>query len=199
MNKDKLRFRDWADASVSLSKMLKDGVRLRGLFGIEVYKPVGPNRAGLTLVSRSQGENIITNEMLDHILNVIYGATAKIATWYFAPVESNTTPIAGLTYAVPTYTECTAYAESVRQEYIDAPSTARLMTNVASKAVITMNATKTLYGSGLVGGGTAPTTKGNTAGGGVLGNFALFAAPQAVQDAYVVNLTYAITSADDGV
>jgi hypothetical protein len=170
----------------------RSGAKFRGKFLTECY------RDG-KLIWVDETQNIITNEGLNAILNIMLHATTQITTWYCTLVESDTTPAAGMTYAVPVYTESVAYDETTRPEYVEAASTAQSTTNSANKAVFTINATKTMYGASLVGGGSAPSTKGNTAGGGTLLCYAKFSASRAVIDDDVINLTYTITSADDGV
>jgi hypothetical protein len=56
-----------------------------------------------------------------------------------------------------------------------------------------------MYGASLVGGGTGATTKGDAAGGGTLLCYAKFTASRAVYDNDIINLTYVISAADDGV
>jgi len=170
----------------------KSGVKIGGIFTLEHY------RNG-KLIGITSGHNIIPTAGLNRINDVMLHGTTQITTWYCTLVETNTTPAAGMTYAVPSYTECTAYDEATRPEYVEGAASAGVTTNSANKAAFTMNATKTLYGASLVGGGTAPSTKGNTDGGGVLFCYAKFASSRAVVDDDVVNLTYQLTSADDGV
>lgn len=59
--------------------------------------------------------NIVTHEGLDFLLDVMFHGTAAIATWYVAPVETDTAAAATMTYAVPAYTEWDGYSEAVRQ------------------------------------------------------------------------------------
>lgn len=172
-------------------KSAKSGSKFKGEFIAECY------RKG-ELIWREKTHNLITDEGLNHILNVVLHAATQITTWYCCLVETDTTPAAGQTYASPTYTESTSYDETTRPEYVEANSTAKSTTNSANKAAFTISATKTMYGASLVGGGTAPTTKGNTAGGGTLLCYAKFSSSRAVVDNDVVNLTYTVTSADDG-
>ena len=75
-------------------------------------------------------------------------------------------------------------------------SEAQSMTNTASKATFTMNATKTIYGAALVGGGTDGNTKGDTAGGGTLYAGAKFSSSQAVVSSDVLQIVVTLTSAD---
>jgi hypothetical protein len=104
-----------------------------------------------------------------------------------------------MTYATPTYTESTAYDELTRPAYNEAAASSQSITNSANKAVFTISGTKTMYGASIVGGGTAASTKGDTAGGGTLFCYAKFDNARAVYDNDVLNLTYTISAADDGV
>lgn len=156
---------------------------------------------GLYLLSKTQDTNVVTNQGLDKLLNVMFGAAGggeetQITTWYVTLVESNTTPAAGLTYATPTYTESTAYTEGTRPAYVETASSGQSINNSASKATFTINASKTIYGSSLVGGGTAPTTKGDTAGGGYLYCYSLFGSSKSVVSSDVLNITITLTAAD---
>jgi hypothetical protein len=174
---------------------LRDGAKLRGYLKIEVFD----NAENMNLISWSEGHNIITNEGLDAILDIMLHADTQITTWYCVMSESDTSPAAGMTYAVPSFTETQAYDGATRPVYDEAAAASQSITNEASKASFTMNATKTLYGAGLVGGGGAPATKGDAAGGGTLFNYGAFGASQPVVDDNVVNLTITISAADDGV
>jgi len=148
------------------------------------------------LLSKTQDHNVCTDEGLDALLDIMFGATAKIATWYIGIFEDDYTPLITNTYAVPGYTESTAYVEAARVEYIDAPASSKVMTNSASKGEFTMNATKTIYGAALVGGGTDPTVNTDTAGGGTLYCSAQFGVGKAVVSTDVLKVTVTITAAD---
>jgi len=176
---------------VNLPENLKHGGKFKGVFDIEVKDKLG------NLISRSRAENIITDEGLNSILNVFFHADTQITAWYCVIFEDDVTPDGDTTYAVPVFTEWEAYEEATRPAYVEAESTAKSITNSASKASFEANATKTLYGAALVGGGSAPTTKGNVAGGGTMPCAGKFAASQPVVDDNVVNLTYTVTAADD--
>jgi len=144
--------------------------------------------------------NIWTDQGLNKVLNVMFNNATQITTWYCVLFENNFTPDGDETYAVPGYTETNAAIdEATRPEYVEAASTAKSITNSANKAVFTFNASKTIYGAALVGGGTAANTKGDTAGGGTLVVAGKFAASRAVVDDDVINLTYTVSAADDGV
>jgi len=112
--------------------------------------------------------NIMTDEGINYILDAALSGLTPITTWYCTVFENDYTPLATNTYATPGYTECTAYDEATRPQWSEAGVSSKVITNSASKATFTFNATKTIYGGALVGGGSAPTTKADTAGGGKL-------------------------------
>jgi hypothetical protein len=95
--------------------------------------------------------NIVPTEGLNHILNTVFAAGTQVTTWYVGVFEGNYTPVASDTAATfpGSAFECTAYSESVRQTYVEAPASGGVITNVANKAVFTFNATKTIYGGFL--------------------------------------------------
>lgn len=143
-----------------------------------------------------RNHNIVTTQGLNSILNVQFNGGTQITTWYIGIVETDTTATAAMTYATPVYTESSAYAEATRPAFVEAASTVGVCTNSASKADFTINATKTIYGTALVGGGSAATTKADTAGGGTLFAYAKFSAGKAVVATDVLKVTITITAAD---
>jgi hypothetical protein len=176
----------------------KAGAKFRGIWNIEVFEDQAAFDRGDKPIAVSECKNILTDEGLNKVLNVMLNGATQITTWYCVIFENDFTADGDETYAVPGYTETTAYDEATRPEYVEAASTAKSTTNSANKAVFTANATKTFYGAALVGGGSAATTKGDTAGGGTLLCAGKFTAAQPVIDGNVVNLTYTITAADAG-
>jgi hypothetical protein len=73
-----------------------------------------------------------------------------------------------------------------------------MLTNTANKAVFTINATKTMYGAMILGGGSLPSTKQDK-GAGVLYCYGRFTGSQPVVATNVINLTYQANAQDDGV
>lgn len=148
------------------------------------------------LIDQWEQKNVNTTEGINSLLNIYFHGATQITTWYMALFEDDYTPLITDTYAVPGYTECTAYDEATRPEYVEAEATARVTTNVVSKATFTISATKTIYGASLVGGGSAATTKGDTAGGGVLFCASKFGTSKSVVDNDVLMAYCTITIAD---
>lgn len=111
---------------------------------------------------RDLASNIVTTQGLNHILDVVLHNTSAVSPWYIALFEGNYTPVAGLTAASFTAaaTECTAYDESARVVYNEAAASGGVTTNSASRAVFTMNASKTLYGGALLSASAKSSTSG---------------------------------------
>ena len=110
--------------------------------------------------------NVVTDEGLDNMLDVHFSQGTQITAWFIAIFENNYSPTELDTYAVPGFTECTAYDEANRPGWQEGGVTLQSITNDSNKASFTMNATKSIFGGALVGGGTDADTKGDTAGGG---------------------------------
>ena len=159
----------------------------KGVFHMEHYDRKG------RLKDAWESENLITTQGLNAWLDIMFNGSTQIATWYIALFESNYTPLPGDTYAVPGYTECTAYDEATRPEFVEAAASGGVMTSSANKATFTFNATKTIYGAALVGGGTDPTVKANTAGGGTLFDATKWATSKAVESGEVLKVWLTIT------
>jgi len=174
---------------LNIGRGVRTGAKLKGIFELEVRDQIG------NLISKARGENIVTDEGLNALLNILLHGATQITTWYYVIFENDFTADGDETYAVPGYTECTAYDEGTRPEYNEAESVAKSTTNSANKAVFTMNDTKTLYGAALV----SFATKGDTAeSGAILLCAGKFDAAQPVISGNVVNGTYTITAVDAG-
>jgi hypothetical protein len=143
-----------------------------------------------------RNKNLCTDQGLNALLNIMFHAATQITTWYIAIFNTDTTILAAHTYAVPGYTESTAYDEATRPEYVEAASSAKSTTNSANKASFTMSGTTTIYGAALVGGGSAASTKSDTAGGGTLYCASKFTSGKAVEDGDVLKVTVTLTAAD---
>lgn len=114
------------------------------------------------VIDVTEDHNLITNEGLNATLNVMFHGDTQIGTWYIGIFEGNYTPVATVTAATITSasTESTAYDESTRVAYDEAAASGQSMTNTASKATFTMNATKTIYGAFLVSASAKSATSG---------------------------------------
>lgn len=172
-------------------KAIRDGGRLQGRFVVEHY------RGGKLLgISETIPHNLIYNLGLNHILDSTFHNDAS-PTWYVLLYNTNTTPLAAHTYASKSFTEDVDYDEATRPEYQEAAASSQSMTNAANKATFTITTGgQTIYGCALVD----DSTKGDSAAGGaVMACGGLISPARVVAAADVLNVTYTITQADDGV
>ncbi len=147
------------------------------------------------VISDEVFENLVTDEGFDYLLNSSLHGTAAISDWYFAPWSTNTAADVGHTYAVPVNTEATTdINEALRQAWGEGASSSQSITN-ASAATITATGAVTIYGIGIVGGGSVPTTKGDVGGGGTLFSTALFGAGKVLATSETLDLTYTVSKA----
>jgi hypothetical protein len=152
---------------------------------------------GGDLIAQDHVHNVCTAEGLNALLDIMFHGATQITTWYIAIFETDTTPSDATTYATPVYTETNAaYDGATRPEFVESAASSKSLSNTANKASFTMNATKTIYGAALVGGGSAPSTKGDTAGGGTLYCAAKFTTSKAVEDDDVLKVTVTLTASD---
>jgi len=105
------------------------------------------------LVDTWLANNATTTEGFNKILNVNFHGAAAITTWYIALFEDDYTPLVTDTYAVPVFTESTAYTEATRQAWVEDAAASASITN-STKAAFTMNATKNIYGAALMSNNT---------------------------------------------
>lgn len=134
--------------------------------------------------------NLVVNEGLNSLLDIMFHGGTQITTWYLGVFEGNYTPVATVTAATITAasTECTAYDETTRVAYDEAAASSQSITNSASKATFTFNATKTIYGAFLVSASAKSATSGK------LFAAAQFGSSKSVVDDDQLLLTYTFTA-----
>lgn len=176
-----------------LNKMRRGGItprfKLGSVWEFECFR-------GDKLVWSDRIHNVVTDEGINSVLNVYFHAATQITQWYVTIFEDNYTPLVTNVYATPGFTETTAYSEGTRPTFDEAAASSKSLTNTASKATFTFSEAKTIYGGALVGGGSAPGTKGNTNGGGTLFCSAKFAAAKPVVTNDVLKVTVTISGQD---
>lgn len=187
VNCDKLTgFRHFLATSPSLKRMAAQPVVGAVALALRTWARKAAKRE---VLHRELSSNIVTTEGLNHILDVVLHASTQVTTWYIAPFEGNYTPVAGLTAATFTAaaTECTAYDEATRVAYVEAAASGGVTTNAASRAVFTINASKTLYGAALLSASAKSSTSG------VCLAAARFSSSRAVVDNDEVAVSYSLT------
>lgn len=142
------------------------------------------------VIDQWEDHNLVVNEGLNALLDIMFHGSTQITTWYCGVFEGNYTPVATVTAATITSaaTECTAYDEAARVAYDEAAASSQSITNSASKATFTFNATKTIYGAFLVSNSTKSGTTGT------LFSAARFSAAKSVVAADQLLLTYTFTA-----
>lgn len=143
----------------------------------------------VVVLSVEDVHNIIPTEGIDYILGASLKGVSQVSSWFIALFEGNYTPVAGITAATfpAGATECTAYTEANRVPWVGGSVSGGSVSNSASKAAFSMNATKTVYGIAQ----TSLAAKGGTTG--VLVSVARFAAAKAVVADDILNVTSTIT------
>jgi len=157
---------------------------------IDGLERVNINGVDAVVLSTETVENLIPTQGLNYMLGAALTGVSQSSTWYLAPFEGNYTPVAGDTAATfpAAATECTAYNEATRVVWTPGAIAAGSVSNSASQAVFTMNATKTVYGIAQLSVSTKSAITGT------LVSIALFAVPKAVVATDILNVTNTITA-----
>lgn len=131
-------------------------------------------------------ENLVVNEGLNHILNTEFNAGTPISSWFLGLFQGNYTPVATDTASVIAVnsTECSSYTSATRLAWTPAAPSAQSITNSASPATFTFNASQTIYGAFLISNSTISGTAG------VLFSAAQFSASKSVVNLDQLLLTY---------
>ena len=147
---------------------------------------------GGKLLGAARDPNIVVNQGLNALLGIMFNAATQITAWYVGIFEGNYTPVATDTAANITAnsTECTAYDEATRVAYDEAAPSGQSITNSASKATFTMNATKTVYGAFLASASAKSATTGT------LFSASKFSAARAVVDNDQLLISYVLSASD---
>ena len=142
------------------------------------------------VVDVTEETNIMPQEAIDHIASLIRGGGAvPISSWYLGLFESNYVPDASVSASdlQATVGESVAYDETARQDFTNAYDGTGFISNVASVAEFTMNATKNIYGAFIV----SNATKGGTAG--LLLSIARFSTVKQVEAGTILRITAGLT------
>ena len=129
---------------------------------------------GGKLLGAVRAPNIVVNQGLNALLDIMFHAATQITAWYVGIYEGNYTPVA-------TDTAATITANSASGQSI---------TNAASKATFTINATKSVYGAFLASASAKSATTGT------LFSASKFSAARAVVDDDQLLLTYVLSASD---
>ena len=157
----KAKITDTTASGLITSPQSSEGVKATGRFFIECFDKDGK------LKWTDESKNLVVNVGLQYMAGTaLDGSTARITTWYLGlyGAASSNNPAAGDTMSSHAgWTEVTDYTEATRPTATFVAATTAnpsVVTNSASKAQFTMNATTTVGGAFL----TSNNTKGGTTG-----------------------------------
>lgn len=132
-----------------------------------------------------QVRNTFVNAGLNYLLDSGFGGTEYLG------LKGSGTPNAADTMASHgTWSEITAYSEGTRPTYSHAAAASQQITNSASKAIYSINATTTIYGIFC----TTNSTKGGTTG--TLISATDFASSKSADNGDTLEVTYTVTAAN---
>jgi hypothetical protein len=187
MVKNKAKSTDKVSASMALGGGSQEGARGGGVFHFECYDKDG------NLKWKDEAQNLVVNVGLQDMNDKYFAGTTYTAAWYLGLItgpSSGTTIAAGDTMLTHGgWTENTSYSQTNRPTCsFGAATTAdpSVISNSASVAVFSINATTTIAGAFL----TNSATKGGTTG--VLFSASDFQSPgdRAVVSGDTLNVTY---------
>jgi len=163
---------------------MQSGIRIGGYFNVTCKGPDGQVKW------EEVAHNIVTNEGLDHILDIVLHGDTQVSPWYVGIKNAGAVAAGDTLASHGGWTENTNYTGN-RQEYDEAAASSQSTTNSASKASFAIDTdSQTIAGAFLasVATGTA----------GTLLCVADFAGTKAADDGDTLEVTYTIGAADDG-
>lgn len=165
-----------------------DGMKLGGRFTVVCKDVDGAERW------REDVHNLVTNAGLDYALDAALSGGTPITAWYVGLINDAPTIAAGDTMASHAgWTEFTAYDEATREAWTEAGVSARTVTNAASVATFTISTNASVIAGAFL---TSVNTKSGTTG--TLFAAAAFSSDKNADDGDTLEVTYAISAADDG-
>jgi hypothetical protein len=143
------------------------------------------------IIDEFEIENIVVNQGLNYLLGAALGAQSVVTAWYIALFSNNYTILASDTAATISVNsgEVTQYTAGVRQNWSSSPPSAQSISNAATQASFTFNATLMVYGAFLISSSAINGT------GGILFSGAQFGSPKSVVNSDILQLTYTFTAA----
>lgn len=131
---------------------MKDLVKLGGVFKVRC---IAPDR---TIKWEDVAKNLVTNEGLDHILDIVLAAGTQITSWYLGLTDGTPTPAVADTLASHTgWTEVTAYTGD-RKAFTPGSVSSQSVDNSSSKASFSINANGTTVGGAFLASAASGTT-----------------------------------------
>lgn len=186
MSIEKVKATDVTASGLVANTGAAEGLKAMGQYFVECFDKDG------NLKWTAESKNLVVNVGLQYMAGTALTSTSQITTWYIGlyGAGSSNTPAAGDTAASHAgWTEVTPYSDATRPAATFAAATnanPSVVTNSASKASYTINATATVGGAFLI----SNSTKGGTTG--TLFSAADFQSPgdRSVVSGDTLNVTY---------
>jgi hypothetical protein len=170
-----------------LDELKRNPRGLRGRFDFELKRGDGS-------VERWSEHNIIPNAALNDNLDVWASGGTQDTTWFVGLAGTGTKAAGDTMGSHAGWAEITDYDEANRVAFVEAGVSSQSLSNTASPAVFTINASVTVAGAFLA----ALNTKGGTTG--ILFAVSNFTGGnKTLGDNDTLTVTYTLTAADDGV
>jgi hypothetical protein len=187
---EKSKATDVAVGAVAKGGSSVDAAKAGGVFAIKCHDKDG------NLKWEAKQHNLVVNQGLQDMNTQYFKGSSYVAAWYIGLYGSAATnnPVAGDTAASHSFTEVTAYSQSTRPAATFGTATTAnpsVISNSASPATYSINATTTVGGAFLI----SNSTKGGTTG--VLFSAADFASPgdRSVVSGDTLSVTYTFSLA----
>jgi hypothetical protein len=136
-------------------------------------------------------KNIVVNQGLNYLLGASLGAQSVVTSWFIGLFSNNYTILSSDTAATISANagEVTQYTAGARQAWQSAPPASQSISNSASQASFTFNATLNVYGAFLISSSAINGTSGTLFAG------AQFGSAKSVVNSDILQLTYTFTAA----
>lgn len=180
---NKIRAYDKADAQIEMNKKESTGFNIGGRFYIECIDEFGKVKW------TEDAHNLVTNEGLDHILDVQFHDITQVTTWYVGLKGSGAVAAGDTLASHSNWTEFTDYTGD-RQAYVEGAASSQSITNSGDAAAFPIT------GSGTVAGAFLSSVATGTSG--TLFSAVDFTSSRTVANGDTINVTYTISAADDG-
>ena len=160
------------------------GLRIGGVFEMVCKGPDGKVKW------KQVAHNLVTNEGLNHILDIVLGGDTQITTWYVG-LKNTGAPAAGDTLASHAgWTENSNYTGN-RQEFVEGAASAQSISNTGNVASFSIDTnSQTIAGAFLCSAATGTT--------GTLFSVVDFASSKSCDNGDTLEVTYTVSAADDG-
>jgi len=162
---------------------MKSGAKIGGVFTVRCWRPNG------SLRWEESAHNLVTNEGLDHLLDVLFHGSTQVSPWYVGLKGPGAAAADDTLASHAGWAEIADYAGN-RQEYVEAAAASQVTSNAANPARFAMNADYTVAGLFLASAATGTS--------GVLLAVADFAAVRTGHAGDIVDVTYTVSAADAG-